>query len=126
MWIERSSGTRGKVPLHSIHRRSRLEYAASVFSPHYFTARARFRAAVAAAGGRLEVLPLSARGPGGQDLSIDIGWLGAERPRRVLLHSSGLHGVEGFAGSAVQLQSLASRPAIPPETAVVIAHILNP
>src|SRR5882724_1476621 len=47
-------------------------------------------------------------------------------PRRVLLHSSGLHGVEGFAGSAIQLQFLDSLPRAHAETAFVIVHVLNP
>jgi len=99
---------------------------ATAFSPDYVTARSRFRAAVAGAGGRLETLPLDARGPGGESLGIDVAWLGAASPRRVLLHSSGLHGVEGFAGSAIQLQLLDDAPAIPADAALVLAHVLNP
>ena len=48
------------------------------FSPDYVTARNRFRAAVGRAGGRLTSLELTARGPAGEDLTIDIGWFGAE------------------------------------------------
>jgi len=99
---------------------------ANYFSPDYSTARSRFRQMVEAAGGRLDVLPLEARGPAGESLGIDIGWFGAQNPRRVLLHSSGLHGVEGFAGSAIQLQFLDSLPPVPAETAFVIVHVLNP
>ncbi|PYS30326.1 MAG: DUF2817 domain-containing protein [Acidobacteria bacterium] len=99
---------------------------ANYFSPDYSTARSRFRQMVEAAGGRLDVLPLEARGPAGENLGIDIGSFGAENPRRVLLHSSGLHGVEGFAGSAIQLQFLDSLPPVPAETAFVIVHVLNP
>src|SRR6266850_7218703 len=96
------------------------------FSPDYFTARDRFREATARAGGRIETLPLDARGPGGESLGVDIAWFGAANPRRVLLHSSGLHGVEGFAGSAIQLQFLDSLPRAHAETAFVIVHVLNP
>jgi hypothetical protein len=96
------------------------------FSTDYFTARTRFRQAVEKAGGRLESLPLDAKGPGNEDLGIDIGWFGPENPRRVLLHSSGLHGVEGFAGSAVQLQLLDDLPQLPADTALVLVHVLNP
>ena len=99
---------------------------ANYFSPDYSTARSRFRQMVEAAGGRLDVLPLEARGPAGENLGIDIGSFGAENPRRVLLHSSGLHGVEGFAGSAIQLQFLDSLPRAHAETAFVIVHVLNP
>ena len=98
----------------------------NVFSPDYFTARQRFREMAAKSGGRLEALPLDARGPAAEDLTIDIAWFGAPDPRRVLLHCSGLHGVEGFAGSAIQLQALEDLPRLSSDTALVIAHILNP
>jgi len=96
------------------------------FSADYSTARSRFRQMVETAGGRLDVLPLEAKSPAGENLSIDIGWFGAENARRLLLHSSGLHGVEGFAGSAIQLQFLDRLPSVPPETAFVVVHVLNP
>ena len=56
------------------------------FSPDYVTARGRFREAAEQAGGRLTSLELAARGPGGEDLTIDIAWFGAERPRRAFVH----------------------------------------
>jgi len=80
----------------------------------------------ATAGGRLETLSLDAKGPNDEGLGIDIAWFGAENPRRVILHSSGLHGVEGFAGSAIQLQFIANLRQLPGGTAVVIVHVLNP
>jgi hypothetical protein len=78
------------------------------------------------AGGTLEALALEPRGPKGEDLFIDIAWFGAREPERVLVHSSGLHGVEGFAGSAIQLQLLNTLPPIPSNGALVLVHILNP
>lgn len=98
----------------------------SAFSPDYFTARQRFRDAVSRAGSHLETIPLAARGPKGEDLGIDIAWFGATNPRRVLLHSSGLHGVEGFAGSAIQLRWLSDLPPLPQDAALVVVHVLNP
>jgi hypothetical protein len=100
--------------------------AARYFSPDYFTARNRFREAAVRAGARLETLPLLAKGPGGVQLGIDVAWAGADPPRRLLLHSSGLHGVEGFAGSAIQLRLLEDLPSLSPGTALVVAHVLNP
>src|SRR5438034_2301512 len=97
-----------------------------VFSPDYFTARQRFREIVTTAGGRLETIPLEAHGPSGEGLGIDIAWFGAANPRSVLLHSSGLHGVEGFAGSAIQLQLVNDLPTIPKDAALIVAHVLNP
>lgn len=99
------------------------------FSPDYATARDRFRAAAAGLGGRLETFPFATPGPAGEPLTMDVGRFGDPDPRRVVLVSSGLHGVEGFFGSAVQLAWLTSRPAgwVPPAgTAVVMAHALNP
>ena len=99
---------------------------APYFSADYVTARTRFRDKVQRAGGRLDALAIDARGPGGMPLTIDIGWFGAERPRRALLHSSGIHGVEGFAGSAIQLRLLDELPRLDADGAIVLVHFLNP
>lgn len=97
------------------------------FSTDYVTARQRFREAVAAGGGSLEALKLVATGPRGEDLTIDIAWFGSRNPRQVLVHSSGLHGVEAFAGSAIQLQWLKEGiPTLPEHAAIVLVHALNP
>jgi len=96
------------------------------FSQDYATARARFRTGAAAARAAAFELPLSATGPHGEALAIEVAWCGAAAPRRVLLHSSGLHGVEGFAGSAIQVELLASMSEIPPAVAVAFVHVLNP
>jgi len=96
------------------------------FSPDYIVARTRFRELVSRGGGALTALELAVRGPQGETLSIDVGWFGPENPRRVVLHSSGLHGVEGFVGSAIQLLLLESIPRLPDDGAIVLVHILNP
>src|ERR1043165_5896020 len=96
------------------------------FSPDYFTARDRFRGMVRTVGGHLETISIDAKGPKDEDLGVDIAWFGAANPRRVLLHSSGVHGVEGFAGSAIQLQLLNNLPTLPKDAAVIIVHVLNP
>lgn len=98
----------------------------SFFSPDYVIARERFRVAARAAGASLHALPLDAAGPDGGSLTIDIAWLGDAAAHRVLLHSSGLHGVEAFAGSAIQLALLAHPPALSADCALLIAHVLNP
>ncbi|MCA1686236.1 MAG: M14 family metallopeptidase [Planctomycetia bacterium] len=102
---------------------------ASPFSPDYKTARARFLAAAASRGFRLESIAVGLTGPSGEDLTIDAAVLGADQPERVVIVSSGLHGVEGFFGSAVQLGMLeAERPGRPPgpNDALVVLHALNP
>lgn len=99
------------------------------FSPDYATARARFRRAAEAAGFALARYPIGCEGPDGSELTIDVAVTGAERPRRVLVVSSGTHGVEGYFGSAVQLSALQGAPfqrSLPPDLRVVLIHALNP
>jgi len=60
-------------------------------------------------------------------LTIDVGWFGAAKPKNVLLHCSGTHGIEGYAGSAIQLASIGSgRHRVPEGDALVYVHVLNP
>jgi predicted deacylase len=94
-----------------------------MFAADYFGARDAFRRA---AGDAFESLALSARGPCAEALTIDVAWLGERAAERLLLVSSGIHGVEGFAGSAVQCAFLQSAPAPPNGCAVVLLHALNP
>ncbi len=78
------------------------------------------------ADAKCHVLPITARGPDGLELSIDIAVLGSSKPNRALVHTSGIHGVEGFVGSAVQLGLLKSLPALKEDTALILVHVLNP
>ena len=96
------------------------------FAPDHATARSMFLEAASAAGGHLEILDPGVKGPSDETLAIDLAWFGSETPRRVLLHSSGLHGVEGFAGSAIQCRYLKGRLNVPDDGALVFAHVLNP
>ena len=97
------------------------------FSSDYATAQSRFRLATQQAGGRLSSLALAPAGPGGEDLTIDIAWFGAPAPQRAFIHSSGVHGVEAFAGSAIQIRWLVegSRE-LPRDAAIILVHVLNP
>jgi len=96
------------------------------FSADYATARERFHAAAQAAGAELEAFALEVRGPRGEALTIDVARIGRRTASRVLLHVSGVHGVEAFAGSAIQLATLAGTPAPPQGCALVLVHVLNP
>ena len=96
------------------------------FSPDYATARERFRAAARVAGAGLDALALDARGPQDETLTIDIARLGERGAPRVLLHTSGLHGVEAYAGAAIQLAALAAPPVPPAGCALILVHVLNP
>lgn len=74
----------------------------------------------------MDTLPVSAHGPHDEELGIDIAWLGAADAHRVLLHVSGIHGVEAYAGSAVQLALLQAPPPLPADGALALVHVLNP
>lgn len=99
------------------------------FSENYAEARTRFVGAARKAGAEIRSFPISEAGPAGEELSIDIAYLGAERPARLLVIDSGIHGVEGFAGSAIQIQFLKERiggPELPRSFGVLLIHALNP
>lgn len=96
------------------------------FSPGYRAARKRFRKAAKKAGAKLWKLHWGLRGVFGEKLAIDVALLGSKKARRVLIHSSGVHGVEGFAGSAIQLKLLEQPPDLPEDGALVIVHCVNP
>src|SRR5262245_12648489 len=99
------------------------------FSPDYHTARHRFREAAARLGWQQEVHPIDPVGPGGSELTMDVASsLGREAQSTVIV-SSGVHGVEGFFGSAVQLGLLDCwhRDGPPsPGVRCVFLHGLNP
>lgn len=96
------------------------------FSPDYKTARNRFCHAAESIGATLDELELDTRGPHDEPLTINVARFGASNPENVLLHTSGLHGVEGFAGGAIQLQMLAQPPWLPDSTAMILVHGINP
>ena len=87
----------------------------SAFSPDYWAARDKFREAARAAGATLEDFANPAAPPPGHEgaLTTDLAVLGHSDAGRVLLVNAGTHGVEAFAGSAIQIGFLAgqSRPA---------------
>ena len=96
------------------------------FSNNYMAARHRFIEAAKARGAALHKLILEQRAPDDSPLSIDIAWFGASFPRQVVIHSSGLHGVEGFAGSAIQLALMDQNMYVRPDNAILLVHALNP
>ncbi|BAY26882.1 hypothetical protein NIES2100_66980 [Calothrix sp. NIES-2100] len=101
----------------------------NAFSPDYTTARNRFRASALALGCRLEAYSIEETGPDGEDLTIDVAMLGNANPQQVVVVSSGLHGVEGFFGSAVQCALLEERLVSwkrSQEMALLLLHGLNP
>lgn len=100
-----------------------------LFSPNYARARERFCSAALAAGWALASYPISHRGPQGEDLTIDVAVLAPQGATDTVVISSGLHGVEGFLGSAVQLGCLLPAHGLVgamQQKRVVLIHALNP
>jgi hypothetical protein len=98
----------------------------TVFSRSYAEARDRFVAAARQAGAEPGHWPHPLTGPAGEALSCDTAWLGPADASRVLVIVSATHGVEGFAGSGPQIALLRRPPALPPDTAVLLMHAVNP
>lgn len=95
------------------------------FSKSYRSARTRFVGLAAERGLALERHRVEGSGPEGELLTIDVAIAsGGPRPRRTVLVTSGVHGVEGFTGSAVQLALL--KRGLPDDVRVVLVHALNP
>lgn len=100
------------------------------YPPSYRVARKRFRDAALAARAVVDAHRLAARGPDGEELATDVAFIGARRPKRTVVVSSGVHGVEGFFGSAAQVAWLrrlrAGQTAVPGGMTVVLVHAVNP
>lgn len=100
----------------------------STFAPNYAEARARLVDAAERRG-----LPLlshthpTAVGPAGEALVTDVVDLTRPGAERALVLVCGTHGIEGFAGSAIQLDRLERLRALADSgTSVVLVHALNP
>lgn len=95
--------------------------------PTYDTARHRFLDAASAAGASLTTHPHPERGREGEELAIDVATLGPDDAPAVLCVVSGTHGVEGYAGSAIQSWWLEQRASdLTAGVRVVLVHGLNP
>lgn len=100
----------------------RMEY---YFPADYFAARNAFR--VCAADAEQCTHNITAPGPNGETLSLDSAYLGSPEPRQLAIITSGVHGVEGIAGSALQQLWLTEFAGpLPVETGVLLVHALNP
>ena len=105
----------------------RLVSGLIAFSSDYSTARDRFRQAASRLGWSVEAHPIAAAGPRGEELTIDVAASSTGDPERVVVVSSGVHGVEGFFGSAVQVALLEEWAAAgPPPVTCLFLHSLNP
>lgn len=101
------------------------------FAADYAEARSKFRAAAERAGAALAAhRNPDARQPDGADLTADVARLGPPpgNAARVLIASSGTHGVEGFCGSGCQVGMLETGAfdQLPDGCALVLVHAINP
>jgi predicted deacylase len=97
------------------------------FSTHFAQARDNLMIQLPAARFRRHrALLCDAVGPNAEPLTTDCYWLGDVDARQLLVIISGTHGVEGFAGSAIQQAWLSTALQPPSGVAVLLIHALNP
>lgn len=101
-----------------------LDAARDVFPDSYDAARSRFLALAPHA----RSFASTASGPDGQTLFTDAAWFGPVDAGNILVTVSAMHGVEGYCGSACQIDWMTqfTDTALPPNTAALIVHAINP
>lgn len=103
----------------------------SVWSKDYQSAKQKFHNCIDSLRSRNinifhDQLNINELDPNGSDLLLDVAWIGDRNAEKVYMSTSGIHGVEGFAGSAIQLTLLNNLNEIPKNTAFIFVHVLNP
>lgn len=104
----------------------------TVFPDSYAAARQRWLVQLNKLSAHTQCLPYPCPGigPEGEQLVTDTVWIGPEDASRVLVLLGGTHGIEGFAGSAIQIDQLGliadGLVVIPADTAVLMVHALTP
>jgi hypothetical protein len=100
------------------------------FASDYALARSLFLSAALEAGATIESRVLPMTGLQGEELALDLACVGPSHAERVLVISSGCHGVEGFCGSGIQVAALTkgdlARRAEDAGVSVWLMHALNP
>jgi hypothetical protein len=122
-------GTTTHTDPHVAELRHELLEATSYYSTDYFSARRRFLASSIRLGLEHRALQIHAPSPNSEPLTIDITIAGSPKPSTALVLSSGVHGVEGLFGSAVQLaflEQFGRTWQLPAGAAVVLIHAVNP
>jgi len=98
------------------------------FAADYSEARDKFLAAARLADAATHRFDNPVKGPRAEALSTDIAWVGPPDASKVVVAISSTHGVEGFCGSGVQVDWLATEGAkgLPDDTAALMVHAINP
>lgn len=102
----------------------------SCFSNTYAEARQKFLQACHNSGLVVESHIHPLLGSEGEELALDVALFGSSNARHLLVISSGVHGVEGFCGSAVQIDHLRNQAWLNAchhdNIAVLFLHAINP
>eukprot|EP01064_Diplonema_japonicum_P030360 TRINITY_DN5157_c1_g4_i1.p1 TRINITY_DN5157_c1_g4~~TRINITY_DN5157_c1_g4_i1.p1 ORF type:complete len:423 (+),score=95.76 TRINITY_DN5157_c1_g4_i1:60-1271(+) len=97
------------------------------FSESYWEARDKFRRGVEKVQGMdLTTIPIAEGSAYTIDIGLIKGEVSPEQGGELVLHFSGVHGVEGYAGSGVQVKLLEQWAASPPKKTTVLIHAFNP
>jgi len=92
-------------------------------------AHAKFLSSASRAGVAVEEVVHPLVGPAGEEIRSAIAETGPADASNVLLCLSGIHGIEGYFGSAIQCHALAHSATVlplPPDTKAVFIHLVNP
>lgn len=106
-----------------------LAHLEACFAADYAGAHARFRRACDRhEHSRYREFVYREKGPANENLITAVCWLGKAEARRVLVLQSATHGVEGFCGSAIQLDCLDQmhKRKGDADLAILFIHALNP
>ncbi len=98
------------------------------FSTDYRQARAAFLGKASALGAHLAAFEYPALGPDGERLWTDTAWIGRRDAPALFILLSGMHGIEGFAGSAAQIDWMSRGPiaTLRDDVAILLVHAVNP
>jgi hypothetical protein len=98
------------------------------FAPNYAASRKKFLGAANTAGATVESFQHPSTGPDGAPLFTDVAVLGSPAAKAVLIVGAGTHGVEAFAGAAIQIGLLRQRyeTRLGADTRLVLIHGINP
>jgi hypothetical protein len=103
-----------------------IKYDIDTFAEDYFAAREKFLTACAALPGKVRQLQHPSARYENRPLVTDVFWLGPEQADKVLVVISATHGVEGFCGSASQINWLKHEALPDNDIALLFIHALNP
>jgi hypothetical protein len=98
------------------------------FAKDFSSARELFLASARDAGASLDSHDYPVQGPRGEFLATDVAWIGPDDASKVFVTVSGTHGVEGFCGSAAQVDWLirGEWKRLPEGSAAMLVHAINP